>query len=521
MRGKNITWLFFAALLLIPMFITNVGIATPTTKMYVDPIIKDPTKVFGSVFTVSLKVFNVTNLYSWQFKMLFNPNIVQVQSISMGAGFFLKTAGNTIILAKKYDNIAAYATGSEMLWPYPAKGASGNGTLATITFKVVGTGVTLLDLTNTKLNTVVAGNNVPIEHVAVDGVFDNRAVNLPPVASFTVTPPIGVVGTVFTFDASASYDDGWISSYFWDFDDGTNALGKKVEKTWGAGTEGTYIVNLTVTDNDGVSISAQRRLTVLGWMQAGDHPDLVNTLIWPEHPVFKEAEDGEHETLWAKVGNPTDKSYQVRVDFHIFSKDEGIELGTISTAVETIDPHKKMDIPADFFLGDQRWATTTGPYNWPYWVKKYWAIGQCFYINETGQWEAGIFPGANQFKVHPVVHDRAIIAMSANYNVPNPANSTRGDTVVVDVTLENQGQQIEHDISLTVAVYAGSQYVCSIGTVTSTLAIGENQTFTFNWNTTGIAPDNYVILAKIDAHPYERLVDTTDNSMLIVVRVVV
>jgi len=374
-------------------------------------------------------------------------------------------------------------------------------------------------------------------------------------------------------------------------------------------------------------------------------------LIWLEHPVFKEAEDGEHETLWARVGNPTDTPYQVYVDFHIFSKDEGIELGTISTAVETIQNHTKMNIPADFFLGDHRWAVKTGPYNWPYWVKKYWAIGQCFYWNETaGQWEAGIFLGANQFKVHPVMHDRAIIAMSTNYDVANPANATESDIVTVDVTVENQGQQIEHNINLTVAVYRGSQYVETLGTefttvvrgaarqflyrdvdesgtvtvgdirltavepyasastvveddtdvgqalvafqsnekhreniaansiydpgeyiyrdvdgsgtvtvgdirlskvgsypiystVTRTLYHGEltddtdvgyalvafqsnekhreGNTFTFYWDTTGFAPTNYIILAIIDAHPYERLVDTTDNNALVVVRVVV
>jgi len=531
-RGKNITWLFLVALLLVPMFITNVGVTAPTTKMYVDPIIKDPTKVPGSTFTVTVKVFNVTNLYSWQFKMLFNPNIVQIPSVSsIVKGSFLASAPmRTSPLSLKINNTAGYVLVAETYdihyyrWktpPYPTQGATGSGILAWVTFKVMGTGVTLLDLTSTKLNTFVAGNNVPIEHIAQDGLFDNRKENLPPVASFKVTPPTGIVGDTFTFDASTSSDDGWIASYFWDFGDGTNALGQKVDKRWGAGTEGTYVVNLTVTDNDGVSRSAQYTLAVLGWMQAGNHPDLIKTLIWPEHPVFKEAEDGEHETLWAKVGNPTDTPYQVRVDFRIFSKDQGTELGTISTAVETIDAHKKMDIPADFFLGDQRWAVKTGPYNWPYWVKKYWAIGQCFYINETGQWEAGIFPGANQFKVHPVIHDRAIIAMSANYNVTYPANATKSDTVAIDVTVENQGQQIEHNINLTVAVYAGSQYVETLGTEFTTLAIGENQTFTFNWDTTGIAQDNYLILATIDAHPYERLVDTTDNSMFIVVRVVV
>lgn len=489
--------------------------ALTTTRMYVDPsAIVDPTKVVGSVFTVTVNVADVTNLYGWSFRLFFNPSIINATGITIPSPSFLRSAGLTQVLGKKYDNNEGYAYVSEMLRvPYPPTGASGSGILASISFQVVGSGVTALDLQVTKLNSVVSGNVFPLPHLAEDGAFDNRLVNLPPVAIFSATPPIGTVGTLFTFDGSTSHDDGWITSYFWNFGDGTNSTSKKVDKIWNSGTEGTYTVTLTVTDNNGVESSAQYTVTVYGWMQAGDHPDLVRTLIWPERAVFKEAEFGEHETLWGRVGNPTDKSYQVRVDFQIYSKDEGTKLGTISTAVETVLPHEVKDIPADFFLGDPRWRVTTGPYNWPYWVKKYWAIGTCFYLNEsTSEWQAGIFPGANQFKVHPVVHDRSIIAMSANYNLSNPAHA--GDTVTIGVTLENQGQQIEHDIQITLRVHSWG----TIGTATATLGIGEVQTLTFEWNTpTDLASGNYVIIAETNLHPYER--DNTDNTMYIVIAV--
>jgi len=513
-RGKNIIWLSLVAVLLTS---TMVGIAPAptTTRMYVDPsAIVDPTKVVGSVFAVTVNVADVSNLYGWSFKLFFNPSIVQATGIVLPSPSFLRSAGPTMVLSKKYDNIAGYAYVSEVLRiPYPPSGASGSGIFATISFQVVGVGVTTLDLQETKLNTVIAGNTVPMPHLAEDGLFDNRIANQPPVAIFSVTPAIGTVGTPFKFDASASHDDAWIASYFWDLGDGTNATSKVIEKTWNPGTEGTYTVTLTVTDNDGVSDSAQYALTVYAWMQAGDHPDLIKTLIWPEYPVFKEADFGEHETLWAKVGNPTDESYQVRVAFDIYSKDEGLKLGTISTAVETVLPHEEKDISADFFLGDSRWKTTTGPYNWPYWVKKYWAIGRCFYLNEsTMEWKAGIFPGANQFKIHPVVHDRAIIAMSANASGSDPAHV--GDLVEIIITLENQGEQIEHDVPLTLRVFK----VGPIGTATTTLTIGQSETFTFYWEiTAGLEPGNYVIIAEVGQHPYEK--DIIDNSMYIVVAV--
>jgi PKD repeat protein len=480
--------------------------------MYVDPpYIWDSTKGVGSVFTVSVKIQNAENLYGWSFKLVFNNAIVQATGITIPSPSFLRSAGPTIVLVKKYDNVAGYATASEMLWPYPAVGASGSGVLATVAFKVVGMGVTALDLTETKLNTVVAGNKVPLDHAAEDGAFDNRVVNNPPLALFTVNPPIAAEGYLVTFDASSSTDDGWITSYFWDFGDGTNSTAKVIGHTWASGTAGTYTVSLTVTDNNGVSSVGQYTLEILSWMQAGDHPDLVQTLIWPERSVFKEADFGEHETLWAKVGNPTDQAYQVRVDFQIYSKDEGTMLGTVSTPVETVQPHEIKEISADFFLGDHRWATKTGPYGYPYWVKKYWAIGRLYYL-DNGEWKAGIFPGANQFKVHPVVHDRAVIGLTANYNQTYPAHA--GDTVAIDVTLENHGQQIEHDIHLIVEVYK----VGTVGTIDQTLQISETKILTFDWVVpAGLEPGNYVIIAKIDTHPYER--DISDQIMYYVVAV--
>ena len=57
-------------------------------------------------------------------------------------------------------------------------------------------------------------------------------------------------GTAITFDASGSFDpDGTISTYFWDFGDGTNASGRTVSHTYTGGTD--RIVTLTVTDNAG------------------------------------------------------------------------------------------------------------------------------------------------------------------------------------------------------------------------------------------------------------------------------
>ena len=74
--------------------------------------------------------------------------------------------------------------------------------------------------------------------------------NTVPVAVFTV-PARPIVGEEVTFDGSASYDDGEIVSYVWDFGDGTTGSGAVVTHVYNA--PGSYQVTLTVTDDTGLT----------------------------------------------------------------------------------------------------------------------------------------------------------------------------------------------------------------------------------------------------------------------------
>jgi len=67
----------------------------------------------------------------------------------------------------------------------------------------------------------------------------------------------------YRFDASASYDlDGEISSFEWDFGDGTIGSGETVAHAYPY--PGTYEVTLTVIDDDGLSVSVGRPIQVCG-----------------------------------------------------------------------------------------------------------------------------------------------------------------------------------------------------------------------------------------------------------------
>jgi len=88
--------------------------------------------------------------------------------------------------------------------------------------------------------------------------------DLVPVASFTMTPAVGVGVVPLTIQVSAtnSFDpDGSIASYAWSFGDGGTATGIAASHFYS--TTGTYTVGLSVADNNGLigTTSAMMRIT--------------------------------------------------------------------------------------------------------------------------------------------------------------------------------------------------------------------------------------------------------------------
>jgi parallel beta-helix repeat protein len=87
------------------------------------------------------------------------------------------------------------------------------------------------------------------------GLFTNTA----PIANFTFDPPVPTTVDVIQF-TGLSTDDGNITRWQWDFGDGNTSF--SLNPTNQYATDGTYFVNLTVTDEYNISDSTQQAITV-------------------------------------------------------------------------------------------------------------------------------------------------------------------------------------------------------------------------------------------------------------------
>jgi len=131
-------------------------------------------------------------------------------------------------------------------------GNAGGGEIVNHTFSFAGNYNVRLTVTDDKGATDSTTKTITVTEIP----------NQSPIASFTVTPASGVAPLEVYFNASNSYDsDGTIISYAWNFKDGSTGNGQTINHTFSSA--GSYNVKLTVTDNEGVTDSTSKIVTVI------------------------------------------------------------------------------------------------------------------------------------------------------------------------------------------------------------------------------------------------------------------
>ena len=134
---KNILLAFILVLLLSTFFgscLRPLLAENPETKIYVDPPIS--TASLGETFNITINIKHAENVYSWQFKLSWDPTILEIQTVQedVQEGFFLNQRIHTTIFQRYVDNDAGNLTLVCVLQGEPRESsANGDGTLATIT----------------------------------------------------------------------------------------------------------------------------------------------------------------------------------------------------------------------------------------------------------------------------------------------------------------------------------------------------------------------------------------------------
>ncbi len=98
-------------------------------------------------------------------------------------------------------------------------------------------------------------------------------------------------------------------------------------------------------------------------------------------------------------------------------------------------------------------------------------------------------------------HDLAAVSQ-----VPSTTTAVQGETVTIDVTVDNLGNATE--VFETTAYYDGN----TIGTLSTTLQGGDSTAITFNWNTAGVIGGTYQITATVDPNDNIPEDDETNND---------
>jgi PKD repeat protein len=206
-------------------------------------------------YTVSLKVTNSDGRTATaELTIYVNPAARPPTAVINGPG--QGTEGEAV----SFDGSGSTPGGGQIVryeWDF-GDGASGSGATVSHTYTRAGAYTVSLKVTNSGNLSASATHAIAIGPAAK-----------PPKAIIDA-PNRGQAGRSITFDGSHSTPGGQITSYAWDFGDGTTGSGATVSHAYASA--GSYTVGLTVTSSTGQTANAMHAIRIEGGQPGGGNP---------------------------------------------------------------------------------------------------------------------------------------------------------------------------------------------------------------------------------------------------------
>lgn len=303
------------------LHLVPVAKAQEKPTMYLDPDTITDLNI-SDTFTITVKLTNFTNLYSWQAGLEWDPAALECTRVEFGhaESIFKVLAPGAFVLAVPgaIKNTAGqiYPPYAESLTTsYGVNSTSGVGyELMKVTYRVkgfapTGINITLMDASYTlwpNVGTVLTPNTIGATIYTI-----TPPTAKPPTANFTWMPPEPVVSENITFDASAT-TSGFngtktipVTEYRWDFDDDL-VWDKTVTTTtvaWSYDIEGDYNVTLEVYA-PGIypaGVPDTGNITKIITISPPPPPPISRTFIYVDPPRINATTTGENVTVYIKI----------------------------------------------------------------------------------------------------------------------------------------------------------------------------------------------------------------------------
>lgn len=177
-------------------------------KFHVDPpSIVNQTLAANDIFTVSINISAVVDLYSFRFKLSYDTTILNSTEVVVVP--FLNdpvSVDSGINRASGFVWVNVTSTAEDPI--------SGSGTLANVTFQVVGVGECVLDLYDTKVTDKLAESVSEHNPPAEDGYFSNEPVSHDITVTKIIVFPIDLTpGEIVSIDVTVANAGGFSESF--------------------------------------------------------------------------------------------------------------------------------------------------------------------------------------------------------------------------------------------------------------------------------------------------------------------